>query len=634
MALNPTYSVGTVSVSAGDSIVTGTGTLWLAGGIREGDVFERQGLSVTVLSVESNTQLTLVKAWPGTTGSGAYEVRYTADAARVIGGAREIIAGMEGLDDRVAVAQAAPFTPYQSFSEAVAGVKPPALLRVSASVAGRIVEWVRQSGGPCLGGGWVPADIATPQHFGTASGGWQVAINAALSWLSTKGGGRLLLPHIVGGYLTSGDVIIRDWVELEFEAGAFIKVADGSHNVRGIVTRDFVSLATTQASTSLAPRGWKVKNAVIYGNAANTTFDGGQYSGIGFGSYGYDFEIDGLSVYETHGHGIVTHFDGGASPAHGWNGVARNLYCQKAGRHGWWNRVSDIHVTDVSITEPSRGADNMYDGVLLERSARLANLNVWTTISTAGDIFPRHSLNCKAGGSKVSNAHLETGRCILNVEGQYNSVDAYLYYPRGEVMAAVSGQYHNIDLELTNNISVATYGVDLGRTGGELSYCDINVLSGGISGGVFRRINSAGNNGLRAKAFSTDPGVLLSGGMQTLDAVDVRGILGGVPHSIKKDAMHPTVITPAGTNFATATPLLQSEVTISGANGTAGVSLPAGVRGQRFTIYNSTFPANIVKVYPTATQGFPGLALGAAYDLPANAAISLMFVSDTRWAIL
>ena len=37
MALNPTYSVGTISVSAGGTIVTGAGTLWMAGEVRAGD---------------------------------------------------------------------------------------------------------------------------------------------------------------------------------------------------------------------------------------------------------------------------------------------------------------------------------------------------------------------------------------------------------------------------------------------------------------------------------------------------------------------------------------------------------------------------------------------------------------------
>ena len=92
MALNPTYSVGTVSVSAGGTVVTGAGTLWLSAGIQAGDVFELAGLTATILSVANNTTLTLARAWPGATSSASlYEVRYTPDAARVLAWARQVV---------------------------------------------------------------------------------------------------------------------------------------------------------------------------------------------------------------------------------------------------------------------------------------------------------------------------------------------------------------------------------------------------------------------------------------------------------------------------------------------------------------------------------------------------------------
>ena len=91
MPLNPTYSVGTASVSAGSAVVSFTGTQLIATGVRPGDVFERGGLTVSIDTVDSPTQLTLVKAWPGTTGSGSYEVRFTSDASRVLANTRQAI---------------------------------------------------------------------------------------------------------------------------------------------------------------------------------------------------------------------------------------------------------------------------------------------------------------------------------------------------------------------------------------------------------------------------------------------------------------------------------------------------------------------------------------------------------------
>ena len=97
MALNPTYSVGTVSVSAGGSIVTGIGTLWLAAGVQAGDIFERAGLTATIASVTSNTSLTLARAWPGTAVSGSsYEIRFTPDSTRVLASARQVVELLDG----------------------------------------------------------------------------------------------------------------------------------------------------------------------------------------------------------------------------------------------------------------------------------------------------------------------------------------------------------------------------------------------------------------------------------------------------------------------------------------------------------------------------------------------------------
>ena len=97
MPLPTTYRVGTVTVSAGGTVVTGVGTNWLAGGIRAGDVFAAGGLSVSIASVDSATQITLADEWTGGALSGsAYEVRYTPDATRVLASSRAAMEAFEG----------------------------------------------------------------------------------------------------------------------------------------------------------------------------------------------------------------------------------------------------------------------------------------------------------------------------------------------------------------------------------------------------------------------------------------------------------------------------------------------------------------------------------------------------------
>ena len=70
------YVTGTVSVTASSAVVTGTGTGWLTSGLIAGE-FGVDGLSVPVLSIDSNTKITLAQPWPGATASGkAYWISY------------------------------------------------------------------------------------------------------------------------------------------------------------------------------------------------------------------------------------------------------------------------------------------------------------------------------------------------------------------------------------------------------------------------------------------------------------------------------------------------------------------------------------------------------------------------------
>lgn len=72
------YNTGTASVDNGGTIVTGQGTQWISS-IRANDIFgTHKGDGVRILSVESNTSLTLAYPWTGETQETApYEVQFT-----------------------------------------------------------------------------------------------------------------------------------------------------------------------------------------------------------------------------------------------------------------------------------------------------------------------------------------------------------------------------------------------------------------------------------------------------------------------------------------------------------------------------------------------------------------------------
>lgn len=80
------YITGTVSVTAGSATVTGNGTGWDTSGLVAG-ILGVDGLSVPVLSIDSDTSLTLAKPWPGPTASGKdYWITYdTEDGQQTVG---------------------------------------------------------------------------------------------------------------------------------------------------------------------------------------------------------------------------------------------------------------------------------------------------------------------------------------------------------------------------------------------------------------------------------------------------------------------------------------------------------------------------------------------------------------------
>ncbi|PND22853.1 phage tail protein [Ensifer sp. MMN_5] len=99
------YVTGTVSVTAGSAVVTGSGTAWatalIAGGLFGLD--SSNGNPVPILSVDSNTQLTLAKPWRGTTAAaqGYWIIRDTAYLQQQTVNAQALSTYIQRLDNAV-----------------------------------------------------------------------------------------------------------------------------------------------------------------------------------------------------------------------------------------------------------------------------------------------------------------------------------------------------------------------------------------------------------------------------------------------------------------------------------------------------------------------------------------------------
>ena len=103
-------------------------------------------------------------------------------------------------DDRInaadakAVAAQAVAVPHADYVAALAAATsaPTTQNRISAIVSGKLIEWVRQAGGPCLGGGWIPAGDVTPLHFGAVGDG--VNDDRAAFAAMNAAGGKCYIP--------------------------------------------------------------------------------------------------------------------------------------------------------------------------------------------------------------------------------------------------------------------------------------------------------------------------------------------------------------------------------------------------------------------------------------------------------
>jgi hypothetical protein len=116
MALLSDYSAGTITVAANATAVTGSGTAWATAGFQEGDLFFANGFVGIVLSVDSNTALTLAQPWKGGALAGtSYRLRYQGDGSRLTAQARqliELLSGSGNLDALTGLSGSADKLPY------------------------------------------------------------------------------------------------------------------------------------------------------------------------------------------------------------------------------------------------------------------------------------------------------------------------------------------------------------------------------------------------------------------------------------------------------------------------------------------------------------------------------------------
>lgn len=147
-------------------------------------------------------------------------------------------------DDKAEEGKAAA-VPHASYAAALVAPKPLPQTRISAIVKGRLVEWVRKAGGPCLGGGWVPSGDCTPYHFDAVGDGVANDGPAVQAWLS------FVIANNLEGYVPAGDYLLDSAASVAFSGKRFSIIGCGVGASRFIVTSNGGGLlmdATDRAS--------------------------------------------------------------------------------------------------------------------------------------------------------------------------------------------------------------------------------------------------------------------------------------------------------------------------------------------------------------------------------------------------
>lgn len=97
VTLPSVYQDGTATISANGTVVTGQGTLWTKS-LQPGDFFGvHKGYAIRILSVDTDTQLTLANPWPGgAQTAAAYEIMLQSDNARMQETSRQLLQTLIG----------------------------------------------------------------------------------------------------------------------------------------------------------------------------------------------------------------------------------------------------------------------------------------------------------------------------------------------------------------------------------------------------------------------------------------------------------------------------------------------------------------------------------------------------------
>lgn len=372
-------------------------------------------------------------------------------------------------------------------------------------------------------------DIVSVKDFGAAGDNNfddTLAFQRAITYLNTRGGGRLFIP--AGRYIT-GTIIVSSniWLVGEGRSITTIKLKDNT-NADLIYGEAADTLWGTNSSGG-------VQNVGLF----DITLDGNRTansSGNCVSIYGEELYFQNLSVTEARGHGIRTEWYRGDS-VFGMESNYTNVRIDRCGMDGWLNNGPHDSVTfNMIVIDASLNTDRTFNGLTVgpNMTGRWIGCHVWNRQASN-----RHGwavkLEAGGGGNEFVACHFEgawLGNAgIFSTKNIFDSTCRFYSAWNGVNVYLGGTATFNIirgQLDSPGAGRPESTGVILGGAPGD--YVSDNVIDVSAldqTGGAVRFSFSDGNNRVTARAFQSS-GVTVFGTPHPRDIVDITSN-GGAP---------------------------------------------------------------------------------------------------------
>lgn len=469
-----------------------------------------------------------------------------------------------------------------------------------------------------------------------------VTINAAQTYVSSVGGGELLLPF---GTIYSNAITIKTGVHMKGQGWGTVLKAKNGLNDHFIQGEDTPSLWAGATAGGIYDAGWS--HLVIDGNRDN------QNAGTAVRVYGRSIWSHHFAITNAYEVGLHTKFgEPGLLPGPPARGVENNIhdfYIDFCGKECLLHEgPNDSHYFNYFLVSGSQLADNTYDlGVCTGTygHARFTHGHHWRWSPVSYSLnYPRYTLRIDTAGCEFDSCDFEggyTGNILLNAKARFNSTCAFYAARNGGANIVIKTSHCEIMGWLIGPESGTCRGIVLGTTGGDtVAYNNIRVRVDDQLAGLVDWTHSDGNNIIDVIGTHTSGPVEVS----TKPASDTfiftlsgqgsgerrgRGLQFSTGY-LKRSLT--TGISAAGTTQTDATDLsADNDVHYVGtvASGT-GVQLPNAGAGAKLTVINDG--ANPLNVYPPSGHTISGAAADAAKIIVAGGARTFIQVTSTYWA--